>query len=185
MSYSLDYHGFSAVEGCTTHGVGQALFLFDYGDFWHFLFALSVFATVVFWILSPRLSEAEYGNARTLLISCFVAILIWHALVSGAGLFVLGGRATVPQLLFLAAPLISPFLAMVSIVSVRWAAIAMWSLFTIVHCYLSWGVWPLYGTFILLSFDWPLWTAALFLSITVARDRQRLLDNARHHEPSL
>jgi hypothetical protein len=111
---------------------------------------------------------------RWILFFLFGLAILFYAVLSSGGLFVFGGRVGAFERLFFIAPVISPLVMLTSPFSVRWAAILMWMLFTFVHSYYSWINWPsLYGIVMSLSFDWPLITTALLLSIIVWHDKRR------------
>ncbi len=141
---------------------------------WYFLIASSVAATIAFGLSIPKMPERKYRVLRNLLLSCYAVVLVLYALVSSGGFFVLGGRVNPFIRTFLIAPLVAPLLMLVCITSMRWAAGLMWLLFLFLHSYYCWVNWPsFYAMIKMLSFDWPLWTAALFLSLVTVQDRRR------------
>jgi len=135
---------------------------------------LSFGLTAIFACASSHLSSTVYRLTRRILFCLFGLAILFYAVISSGGLFVFGGRVGAFERLFFIAPVISPLVMLTSSFSVRWAAILMWVLFTFVHSYYSWINWPsLFGIVMSLSFDWPLLTTALLLSIIVWQDKRK------------
>jgi hypothetical protein len=141
---------------------------------WSVWLVLSFGLTAIFACASSHLSSNVYRLTRRILFCLFGLAILFYAVISSGGLFVFGGRVGAFERLFFIAPVISPLVMLTSSFSVRWAAILMWVLFTFVHSYYSWINWPsLLGIVMSLSFDWPLLTTALLLSIIVWQDKRR------------
>jgi len=135
---------------------------------------LSLGLTAIFACASSQLSSTLYRITRQTLLCLFGLAIFFYAVISSGGLFVFGGRAGTFEGLFFIAPVISPLVMLTSLFSVRWAAALMWVLFAFVHSHYSWINWPsLYGIVMSVSFDWPLITTALLLSIIVWQDKRR------------
>jgi hypothetical protein len=141
---------------------------------WNVWLVLSFGLTAIFACASSHLSSTVYRLTRRILFCLFGLAILFYAVISSGGLFVFGGRVGAFERLFFIAPVISPLVMLTSSFSVRWAAILMWVLFTFVHSYYSWINWPsLFGIVMSLSFDWPLLTTALLLSIIVWQDKRK------------
>jgi hypothetical protein len=135
---------------------------------------LSFGLTAIFACVSSHLSSTLYRITKRILFCLFGLAILFYAVISSGGLFVFGARVGDFERLFFIAPVISPLVMLTSSFSVRWAATLMWVLFTFVHSYYSWINWPsLYGIVMSVSFDWPLFTTALLLSIIVWQDKRR------------
>ena len=135
---------------------------------------LSIGLTAVFACVSSQLTSTLYRITRQALLCLFGLAIFFYAVISSGGLFVFGGRVGPLERLFFIAPVISPIAMLTSSCSVRWAAALMWVLFTFVHSYYSWINWPsLYGVVMSVSFDWPLMTTAVLLSIIMWQDKRR------------
>lgn len=147
---------------------------FGFATPWNAWVFVSPAVVAAFALLSVRMAARSYRVARNLLLLVLAAALLVYGAISWGGLFVFGGRVGTFERQFYVAPVISPLVMLIAPFSVRWAAALAWLIFLFLQSYYIGINWPsLYGMAMALSFDWPIWSAALLLSVVAIRDKQR------------
>lgn len=120
-------------------------------------------------MIGSKMPLKAYRVTRILLILISVITILVYAYISSGGVILCPAGW---ECFFFIVPVISPVAMVICFFSMRWAAVSMWLLFLSLQSYYFWINWPsIYGMVMTLSFDWPLLSIALFLTVLAMSDK--------------
>jgi hypothetical protein len=110
---------------------------------------------------------------RKTVLGIAIALVIIYALISGAGLFVFSGRLRLREVPLFVAPVLTVFIAILSLFKVRPACFLMWIGFATIHLGYLIIDWPHPDNlWIALTFDWPVLLASVLLTWVALADKK-------------